>query len=144
MVFHPDFDHRGFQSVATLSCLLFVNWDMVIQSNLNFKRRLVRSGVGSGENCCGTLSPCLFPSTISSYFLLICSFKLCAKSWALLVWLCSVSTEFLWVYFYVMKSLCLVFPHNHAEAVTVHELNSKLQLNSILKVHEIAARVLDC
>ena len=97
------------QSIATLSYLLFVNRNMVIQSNLNFKRSLVHSGVGSGENCWGALLLCLFPSTILSYFLLICSFKLCAKSSALLVWLCSVSTEFLWVYFYIMKSPCLVF-----------------------------------
>lgn len=38
------------QLVATLSYLLFVNRNMVIQSNLNFKRRLAHSGVGSGEN----------------------------------------------------------------------------------------------
>lgn len=62
----------------------FVSWNVVIQSRLNFKKRLVHSGVGRGENPREALSLCLLPSIILSYFLLICSSKMCAESSALL------------------------------------------------------------
>lgn len=36
------------------------------------------------------------------------------------------------------------FPHIHAEAVNVHQLNSELQLNSVLRIHVTATWALDC
>lgn len=122
------------QSVATLSYLLFVKGNMAIQSNLNFKRRLVHSGVGSCENRCGALLLCPFPSTILSYFLLICSFKLCQK----LCSSCVASQCFYWVFLGLLlynEIPLFGFLHTHTKAVNVHKLDSKLQLNSVLRVH---------
>lgn len=81
------------QPVATLFYLFFVHWNVAMQSNLNFKRRLVHSRVRSGENRDEALSLRQFPSTILRFFPLICS----------------VSTELFWVCFYIMKSPCSVF-----------------------------------
>lgn len=119
LVFHLDFDHKGFQerSFLSLPYKLFLHMPLFpmtadlftlepqwwtaagCHSPIHFLSprtwffRIVSTSKGDGftlewevERITVKLSPCLFFSTILSYFLLICSFQMCAESSALLCW----------------------------------------------------------
>lgn len=114
---------------------------MVIQNNLNLRRILVLCGVGRGENNCKSLSLCLFPFTSLSYFLLICSFKMCSENW-FPVLIFSVSTNFSGFDFIKWNPLVRFFMQTHwgCECLLTE---FRTTINSVIRVHVTSSWALD-